>query len=251
MNTSPSIYIGTAGWSIPSTASADFPAEGSNLERYGRVFQAVEINSSFHRSHKVSTYQRWAAAVPDAFRFSVKVPKTITHVQRLREVDFLFDGFLGEIAGLGSKLGPLLFQLPPSLTFDAKAHTQIFSDIRARVLGPIVCEPRHASWFMPEVTDLFDFLSIGRVAADPARVPRGIFPGGWLGLKYWRMHGTPRMYYSAYNSQDIQAIVADIASGVTAGSECWCIFDNTASGAATANALEAKTAVLASAGYNS
>src|SRR5689334_2689831 len=101
-------FIGTAGWGIPSTSSAAFPAVGSNLRRYGSVFDAVEINSSFHRSHELSTYRRWAEAVPDTFRFSVKVPKTITHVQKLRDVELLLAPFLAEIAGLGCKLGPLL-----------------------------------------------------------------------------------------------------------------------------------------------
>ena len=71
--------IGCAGWSIHKDAAAAFPVEGSHLERYARVFPAVEINSSFYRPHKPETYARWADSVPDGFRFAVKVPRAITH----------------------------------------------------------------------------------------------------------------------------------------------------------------------------
>ncbi len=84
MSPTPDIRIGTAGWSIPKEHAAAFPAEGSHLQRYAQVFGAVEINSSFYRPHRRTTYERWAASVPEAFRFAVKVPKTITHEHRLR-----------------------------------------------------------------------------------------------------------------------------------------------------------------------
>jgi uncharacterized protein YecE (DUF72 family) len=78
-----SFFIGTAGWAIGKVAAAHFPEEGSGLERYASVFPAVEINSSFHRPHQSSTWQRWREAVPDHFRFSVKIPKTVSHEQKL------------------------------------------------------------------------------------------------------------------------------------------------------------------------
>ena len=237
---SPAVRIGTAGWSIPKEAAAAFPLDGIHLERYARVFDAAEINSSFHRPHRASTYQRWAAAVPETFRFAVKIPKTITHVSRLHEVEPLLDRFLAEAAGLANKLGPLLVQLPPSLAFATAPAERFLRDLRARVDGPIACEPRHASWFAPEVDVLLSELRIGRVAADPAPVPEASRPGGWPGLTYCRLHGSPRIYYSAYSNETVEAVVAQLAIRAADGSECWCIFDNTAAGAATANALIAK-----------
>jgi len=74
--------IGTAGWSISREAAAAFPGEGRHLERYGRVLGCAEINSSFHRSHRVEVYQRWAAQTPPGFRFSVKLPRSISHDAR-------------------------------------------------------------------------------------------------------------------------------------------------------------------------
>lgn len=71
--------VGTAGWSIARSDAHGFPAAGTALERYARVFGGVEINSSFHRAHRPSTWAKWAACVPAGFRFAVKIPKTITH----------------------------------------------------------------------------------------------------------------------------------------------------------------------------
>ena len=78
------VRIGCAGWTIPTEHSAVFGGEGTHLQRYASRFSCVEINSSFYRPHRTTTYARWAASVPDNFRFSVKLPKTITHEQRLQ-----------------------------------------------------------------------------------------------------------------------------------------------------------------------
>ena len=234
------VRVGTAGWSIPRAAGAAFPIGGTHLERYARVMEAVEINSSFHRPHQASTYERWAAAVPDAFRFAVKVPKVITHLSRLRDAGLHLDRFLAEVSGLGGKLGPLLVQLPPSLAFEAETAEGFLRDLRARVGSPVACEPRHASWFAPEVEALLAELRIGRVAADPAPVPEAGRPGGWEGLTYLRLHGSPRIYHSAYDEEAIRAAAAALAARAAEFSEAWCIFDNTASGAAMTDALRAR-----------
>lgn len=235
-----SVRVGTAGWSVPRQHAAHFPDRGSNLERYGAVLNAVEINSSFHRPHRYAVYERWASSVPQDFRFAVKLPKTINHQCRLKETGELVDSFLSDVRGLGAKLGPLLVQLPPSLAFEEGVGDTFLRELRGRVEGGIVCEPRHASWFTPEVDGLLDELRVARVAADPARVPGADEPGGWRELTYYRLHGSPRIYYSPYSHEAIQAVVAQLASRAAGGSECWCIFDNTAAFAATANALTAK-----------
>ena len=105
--------IGVAGWSIASSVVSDFDAVGSHLERYARRFNAVEINSCFHRPHRASTYARWAANVGPDFRFAVKTPKTITHERRLRDCSDPIAAFAEQVAGVGDKRGPALVQLPP------------------------------------------------------------------------------------------------------------------------------------------
>jgi uncharacterized protein YecE (DUF72 family) len=222
------IRIGTAAWSIPKEHAAPFPGAGSHLEHYGAVLNAVEINSSFYRPHRTATYERWAASVPEDFRFAVKVPKAVTHERRLKDVDDLLDRFLSEAGGLGPKLGPLLVQLPPSLSFQAGVADIFLGELRGRIQGSIVCEPRHASWFTPEVEALLNELRIARVAADPPPVPGADKPGGWRGLAYYRLHGSPKIYYSAYSAEYLAAIAEVLARNAATGVETWCIFDNTA-----------------------
>jgi uncharacterized protein YecE (DUF72 family) len=231
------VRIGTAAWSIPKEHAAAFPPTGSHLERYGAVLNAVEINSSFYRPHRTVTYERWAASVPENFRFAVKIPKAITHEHRLKVTGDLLDRFLSEVSGLGPKLGPLLVQLPPSLRFEDGIADGFLGELRSRVESPIVCEPRHATWFTPEIEALLGELRIARVAADPAPVAGAEKPGGWRGLSYYRLHGSPRIYYSAYGPEYLAGIAQRIAGDAAAAIETWCIFDNTAAFAATANAL--------------
>jgi uncharacterized protein YecE (DUF72 family) len=232
-----SLRIGCAGWTIPKAHAASFPASDSHLERYAQVFNAVEINSSFHRPHRRATYERWAAGVPDGFVFAVKAPKQITHERRLAGAEAPLDEFLAQAGGLGGKLGPLLFQFPPKFAFDAGTLRTFFAALRARHDGDVVCEPRHADWFAPAADDLLAQFRIARVAADPAPVDAAAEPGGWKELVYFRLHGSPRVYWSDYGTEQIDRFADKLVRAAKDARAAWCIFDNTASGAATGNAL--------------
>src|SRR4051794_37943850 len=170
--------VGTAGWGLPRQWRSRFPDEGSHLERYATRFNAVEINSSFYRQHRRAVYERWAASVGSDFRFAVKVPRAITHDQGLVAADVLLEVFLEEARGLGTRLGPLLVQLPPSLAFHATHAGEFFDTLRTLHAGTIACEPRHASWFLPGADTLLRRHAIARVAADPAPVPQAASPAG-------------------------------------------------------------------------
>jgi uncharacterized protein YecE (DUF72 family) len=235
------IRIGTAGWSIPKQHAAAFPSVGSHLQRYGAVLNAVEINSSFYRPHRRTTYERWAASVPESFRFAVKMPRSITHEHRLTDVEDLLDRFLSEVAGLGPALGPLLVQLPPKLAYTHGISDRFLSTLRARTAGALVCEPRHPSWFTPEVDGLLVEHRIARVAADPAPVPGAGEPGGWSGLVYWRLHGSPQIYHSPYSEAAVAEVAERLTRAASRGAESWCIYDNTAAFAATHDALATRT----------
>lgn len=228
------VCVGTAGWSIPRAVADAFPDDGTGLQRYAAVFDAVEINTTFYRPHRPQTFERWAASTPARFRFAVKVPKTITHEARLQGVGPLLDAFLDQIAPLGDKLGPLLVQLPPSVPHDARTLATFLRGLRRRHAGPVALEPRHASWFTPEVDRRLAEAGVARVAADPARVPEAARPGGDPTLAYWRWHGSPRMYWSEYGDERVAPLAA--ATRRSPG-DCWAVFDNTTSGAAAADAL--------------
>jgi uncharacterized protein YecE (DUF72 family) len=235
--------IGTAGWSIPRASAAHFDTEGTHLQRYARVFHGVEINSSFHRPHAAATYEKWAASTPDTFRFSVKLPRTITHDQKLLRTRQPLEQFLAESAGLGRKRGPLLVQLPPSLAFNASTAGRFFGLLRDRWDGPVACEPRHDSWFAAAAGTLLVRHRVARVAADPPPARGAELPAGWQGLIYFRLHGSPRKYWSRYPAEYLETIAAALRAA-PASTERWCVFDNTASGAALENALELRTSTL-------
>lgn len=228
------IRFGTAGWSIPAANREVFSGDGSQLERYARVMNAAEINSSFYRPHQRITYEKWAAATPASFRFAVKTPRQVTQFQRLRDPEPVLDRFAEEVSGLGRKLGVLLVQLPPSLRFEEAVADVFFAALREKLPAPVACEPRHDSWFTPEVDDWLKSRRIARVAADPAPVAGASDPGGWRGLTYIRLHGSPRIYWSAYEAAFLKKIAEQLGREKGAA---WCIFDNTAQGHALSDAL--------------
>lgn len=230
-------YIGCAGWSL-SSRTIDFAGEGSHLHRYSQNFSAVEINSSFYKPHQTKTYIRWADSTPHGFRFSVKLPKAMTHELKLRDCESQLDQFQTQVIGLGEKLGPVLVQLPPSLHFDLRVASEFVTQLRDRFDSAIVWEPRHPTWFSSEAENLLAEYRIARVAADPPPVPAAASPAGWTDLVYFRLHGSPRMYYSAYDQEYLVDLSDRLKRMCDQSIECWCIFDNTAAGAALENALE-------------
>jgi uncharacterized protein YecE (DUF72 family) len=231
------LRVGTAGWSVPSRYAAEMPPGDSHLERYARRFDAVEINSSFHRPHQRKTYERWARSTPAGFRFSVKLPKAISHEQQLADCGALLDRFATEVTGLGDKFAVLLLQLPPKFAIDKRVTNRFFRELRRRIDVPVACEPRHASWFTPDVHDWLAEHRVARVAADPAPVADAGETAGWDGLAYYRWHGSPRVYYSEYDAAALAALGGRLEGQRQRGIPVWCIFDNTASGAALGNAL--------------
>ena len=226
------IRIGTAGWGNSRVYRK--PANRSSLEHYGTYFNCVEINSSFYRTHQRSTYERWAASTGRSFRFCVKIPQVISHDAALRgcrdEVQVFWDG----VQGLGKKLGVLLLQLPPKVEWDARVAKRFFGLLRSCTTVPLVCEPRHPSWSGLGVERLFKEFGISLVCADPVRLPRS-----WTlsaGIRYYRLHGSPRIYWSNYPPSQLDALAGQIAGERASFPEIWCIFDNTAGGAAWDNA---------------
>lgn len=236
-NTKPILRIGCAGWSLPALSPHLRAQARSQLQRYADLFDTVEINSSFYRPHRPATYARWAQSVPDDFRFSAKLPRTISHQRRLKDCAAELEAFLAAVTGLGGKLGVLLLQLPPTLAFDASVTERFFADLRQRHAGAVACEPRHVSWFTLEAERLLRAFSIARVGADPARVPRAAVPGGDRRIEYLRLHGSPRMYYDAYDDAALERVARRLSRRTMVTRERWCLFDNTALGAAQVDAV--------------
>lgn len=230
--------IGIASWNNPPSERERRPKERSHLAQYAGCFNCVEINSSFYRPHRRETYQRWRDSTPAGFAFSVKMPRAVTHECGLRGCTRELLSFIDQVTGLGDKLGVLLVQLPPSLEFDARIVRAFFDELKGGSSADIACEPRHATWFTSEVESLFERLGIARVAADPSRGPRGDEPGGSLDLAYYRLHGTPQVYYSAYETDFLRRIAAELRIATSRSGTVWCVFDNTARHESWRNACE-------------
>ncbi len=229
------IRIGTAGWVVPKIHAAACAHTGTHLEKYSRVLNAVEINSTFYRPHQPKTFERWAATTPEDFRFIVKLAKSITHEAKLVRTGALLSTFFDNIRPLGEKLGPVLIQLPPKLAFDSGIVREFLETVRELHTGPLVVEPRHASWFILPVDRLLREFEVARAMADPpAGSPAAAEPGGWSALRYFRLHGSPRKYWSAYEPAALESLAARLREHP---GNTWVIFDNTAQNHAFADAL--------------
>lgn len=233
------IYIGTAGWALPPQVRSRFVGEGSNLEKYSRFLNAVEINSSFYRDHKPETYRKWAEMVPSDFRFAVKLNKYFTHERRLAETGDKLKDTLEGVMQLEGKFGTLLVQLPGSLEFTRQVADHFFRELRHVYDGEVVLEPRNKSWVSREAADLLTGYSINKVLADPepCRMPKELRPQVEF-VSYFRLHGTPNMYRSSYSPEVLDRIAQQISKTYASGSTVWCMFDNTTLGCATENALD-------------
>jgi uncharacterized protein YecE (DUF72 family) len=226
------LRIGTAGWALPKALRVSQSIHKSMLEQYAELFDAVEINSSFYRPHRRSTYERWRASVPRSFRFSVKVPKTITHEAGLSRCQSETASFMDGVRGLEDKLAVLLVQLPASRTFDEPIADAFFKALRQETAAQIVCEARNPTWFADPATVMFEQYRIVRVVADPVPTGCELAAPAHSRFAYFRLHGSPRMYYSPYPVGFLQGV----AAAAWAAADTWCIFDNTAAGAAWSDA---------------
>jgi uncharacterized protein YecE (DUF72 family) len=146
------ILIGTSGYNYPEWKGSFYPADlpaSKMLPYYAERFSTVEINYTFYRMPTAKLVSGWAAQVPDAFRFTLKAPRRITHDRRLRGVEDLVRGFCDAASELGPRLGALLFQLPPNFRKDVSALDELLAVLPPRVCGAF--EFRHDSWLDDEV----------------------------------------------------------------------------------------------------
>ena len=232
----PHIRVGIAGWSNPPAKRSERDPDQTHLSYYAAHFSCVEINTSFYRPHRSATYARWRDETPASFRFSVKMPRSVTHESHLKRCAQEVGVFFEDIAALQPKLTAVLVQLPPSLEFNGRAVRAFFKSV-PRLRGTrLVCEPRHASWFTPAGEGALREAGVSRVAADPVRGDGADLPGGARRFAYFRWHGAPRLYYSKYSQEQLALFAATVSKSKAA--EIWCVFDNTARHAAWDDALQ-------------
>ena len=233
------IRIGTSGWTYRHWQGRFYPQELSSrkwLEYYCQYFDTVELNSPFYRIPNRRTFESWRERTPRDFLFSVKASRLITHVRKLRGAEEEIRWFFSEVEGLGEKLGPVLFQTPPSL----KADLQVLKAFLG-VLPPgrYAFEFRHPSWFSPDVYRILEENGATLCIADSPRFPKErIAIGEFL---YLRLHGSQRLYASLYSREELIQWADFITKAIDSGvKEVFCYFDNDYEAYAVRNALQLK-----------
>ena len=172
------IHVGTMGWSYADWNGVFYPDNSENrdwLPLYARVFDTVEIDSTFYGTPRESAVQNWSRTTPDNFVFCAKVPRLITHDMELLDVAKPLSEFVKTMAGLGPKRGPMLFQMPPAFTRDQlDALNALLPSLRevADADAKFAIEFRHASLLTADVFALLKEHNVALAATDYAGMPR-------------------------------------------------------------------------------
>ncbi|MFC7343058.1 DUF72 domain-containing protein [Saccharopolyspora griseoalba] len=227
------VRVGTSGWVYGPWHGPFYPRglkRGAELEFLAERMGTVEVNGSFYSLQRPENYRRWAEQTPDDFVFAVKGSRYITHMKRLREVETALANFFASgVLALGGKLGPLLWQLPPSQAFEPERLVEFFGELPRstgqaaelaarhddRLSGRALTETdadrplrhalevRHSSFADAEAVELLREHRIGLVVADAA--------GSWPHLEdvtadfvYLRFHGAEELYASGYGDAELE-----------------------------------------------
>lgn len=166
------VLIGTSGYSYPEWKGNFYPQKMASkdfLHYYAERFPTVEINNTFYRMPTAALLNGWAAQVPESFTFVIKASKSITHERRLQNVGEALTYLLGATSTLGSRLGPLLFQLPPNFRKDATRLKEFFAQMPER--RRVAFEFRHATWFDDETFGILKENGAALCVADTGEEP--------------------------------------------------------------------------------
>ncbi len=230
----PEFRVGTSGWNYDHWYNVFYPddvARKRRLEYYTRIFNTVEVNATFYRAFKQSTFKKWYDETPDDFTWSVKAVRYITHKHRLKDVEESLEMFIESLQPLAEKTGPLLFQLPPSLQFDKEISEKFFKLLPKK--NRCVIEGRHATWTTPKAQELLKKYNVAWCISDTA----GKYPfleSVTSDFMYIRLHGSRKLYASCYSDEEIQEWARKINEWNV---DTFVYFDNDSNGYAPVNAI--------------
>lgn len=240
----PGIHVGCSGWVYRHWRGGFYPEELPQtrwFHHYAERFDTVEINASFYRLPLAKTFDGWRGKAPPGFRYAVKVNRFITHSKKLLGCEEPLAEFIALARRLGPALGPLLYQLPPSLHRNDERLAPFLA-----LLPPDlehVVEFRHASWYSEEVLTLLDRHGVGFVAHDLA----GLISPEWAAGRtaYVRFHGTGGKYWGRYSDEQIEQWADWLLQQQAAGRSAWAYFNNDIHGHALEDAQALHRAVMA------
>ena len=249
------VRIGISGWTYPPWRGVFFPEKLSQkreLEYAASIFRTIEINGTFYSLQRPSSYQSWAERTPEDFVFSVKAPRYITHMRRLRDVEIPVANFFASgILKLGGKLGPILWQLPPNFKYSSELIESFFALLprnteEAVELGkkhdqmvegrtfletdrnrPLrhAMEIRHPSFVVPEFIAILRKYKVALVCADTVEWPR--LMDLTSDFVYCRLHGSKVLYSSGYSKAAIEEWAVRVAAWAKGGESNLCDYAST------------------------
>ncbi|OPX39670.1 MAG: hypothetical protein B1H13_09270 [Desulfobacteraceae bacterium 4484_190.3] len=231
------VRIGTSGWTYGHWKGIFYPEDQPKakwLEYYTRKFDTVELNASFYRLPQETTFKNWFTRTPEGFLWSLKASRYITHIKRLSDVNEALQRFYDRAGLLGSKLGPLLFQLPPSLVYDTRLVQTFLAQLDPCYRHAI--EVRNPSWLNSEFLRQIQDNNTAFCISDTA----GRYPYGeeiTADFVYIRLHGSRKLYASEYTTEELEGWAKKI---VAWGRETFVYFDNDFEGYAVRNARQLK-----------
>lgn len=216
------LYLGTSGWSYPEWKGKFYPAKIAGDEMlpfYASCFDAVELNNSFYRMPKAESMAKWARTVPDGFRFAVKAPRQITHSRRLLNVEEPVARFLEVVRAMGTRLGPLLFQLPPNMKVEPERLAGLLSLLPAG--QTMAFEFRHESWLCDPVFSLLRQHDAALCLAETDEAVAPLLPAS--GFVYLRLRK------SDYSGEELVAWREKLSALVAQGRDVYCFFKHESS----------------------
>ena len=230
------LFVGTSGWQYKDWRGVLYP-EGVPvrlwLEEYTGHFPTVEINNAFYRLPSRETFEAWRTRVPDDFVVAVKTSRYLTHIKRLKDPEEPVRRLMGHAEGLGSRLGPVLLQLPPTLKADPGLLDACLACFPRATR--VAVEPRHASWWTAEVREVLESrraaLCWADVRARPVTPPWRTADWGYV-----RFHEGRAQAWPHYGRRSLETWAQRIEETWTAGEDVYAYFNNDPNGAAVRNA---------------
>jgi uncharacterized protein YecE (DUF72 family) len=227
--------IGCSGFHYKEWKNVFYPAllpQRLWFEHYAKHFNTLELNTTFYQFPKLASLQKWFATSPDDFIFSLKVPRIITHYKKFNSTEQLLTDFYAVAEqGLASKLGAVLFQLPPQLQYSVELLQTIINSIKPGFTN--VIEFRHNSWWQQKVYDELAKNNISFCGSSHPNLPDDLIIN--TPIVYYRFHGVPVLFKSLYDNSFLQKKIETIKKNKPV-SEVFLYFNNTWGTSALSNA---------------
>jgi uncharacterized protein YecE (DUF72 family) len=234
--------VGCSGWNYKSWRGRFYPRDlppSRWLDYYTHVFDTVEVNGTFYRLPEAPTFRAWREQTPSSFLMAVKASRFLTHMKRLRDPEEPLERLLARAAELGPRLGPVLYQLPPTLHLDLARLEHFLEALPRRVAGSRralqhVLEFRDVSWYVDETYELLDRHGVAVCLHDKAgSALRDVSTGGCV---YVRFHGTSGRYHGSYGDRALDAWAVRLTDEWREGRTVYAYFNNDPDAVATENA---------------